>query len=281
MIEMNLTNYHSHCSFCDGHAPLEEFVRVAIYKGFTAYGVSSHAPLPFSTRWTMKKEEVSDYLAEVRRLKEKYIDRIELYVGMEIDFLDEDSNPSASYFRELPLDYRIGSVHMLTSCEGEIIDIDVKKEIFKDYLALHFGNNLKTTILAYYRKLMRMVEKGGFDIVGHADKMSYNAAYCQPDLLDQKWYNDMVTEYFSLIKENGLMVEINTKAYDTAGVFFPNQKYFSLLNKLHIPVLVNSDAHYPELINAGRRNALIALKEAGILNVMELHSGKWDERIIG
>lgn len=25
----NLTNYHSHCDFCDGHAPMELFVREA------------------------------------------------------------------------------------------------------------------------------------------------------------------------------------------------------------------------------------------------------------
>ena len=43
---MNLTNYHSHCSFCDGQAPAEEFVKSAISAGFTAYGISSHAPLP-------------------------------------------------------------------------------------------------------------------------------------------------------------------------------------------------------------------------------------------
>ena len=38
---MNLTNYHSHSNFCDGKAPLEDFVKSAIAAGFTAYGVSS------------------------------------------------------------------------------------------------------------------------------------------------------------------------------------------------------------------------------------------------
>ena len=26
----NLTNYHSHCSLCDGRAPMEDFVREAV-----------------------------------------------------------------------------------------------------------------------------------------------------------------------------------------------------------------------------------------------------------
>ena len=277
MTKNNLTNYHSHCSFCDGRAPLEDFVRTAIDMGFTSYGISSHAPLPFPTRWTMKKEDVEAYLKEANDLKKKYASQIELYVGMEIDYLNEESNPAIDYFRRMPLDYRIGSVHMLESIEGEIIDIDVSKERFKEQLPIYFDNDLKRLVNAYFDKLMRMVELGGFEIVGHADKMSYNATYCQPDLLEQPWYNTRIRDYFTFIAERGLMVEINTKAYHTHGVFFPHQKYFSLLKELNIPVQVNSDAHYPELINNNRPEALQALMEAGIRTVMELHGRKWLE----
>ena len=44
----NLTNYHSHSLYCDGRAGMEDFVRFALSEGFTSYGFSSHAPLPFS-----------------------------------------------------------------------------------------------------------------------------------------------------------------------------------------------------------------------------------------
>lgn len=49
----NLTNYHSHSLYCDGRANMEDFIRFALSEGFTSYGFSSHAPLPFSTAWTM------------------------------------------------------------------------------------------------------------------------------------------------------------------------------------------------------------------------------------
>lgn len=277
----NRTNYHSHCSFCDGRAPLEDFVRQAIRQGFTSYGVSSHAPLPFSTQWTLEKESVPAYLEEIHRLQRLYASDIELYAGMEIDYLDESSNPSVPYFRNLPLDYRIGSVHMLEALDGGVIDIDVSKERFSELLPLYFGNDLKSLVNTYYDKLMRMVELGGFDIVGHADKMSYNASCCQPGLLAQEWYNDRIHDYFSLIAERGLIVEINTKAYSQTGVFFPHIKYFPLLKALRIPVTVNSDAHFPERINDGREDALQALLSAGINTVMELHQGIWNEVEIG
>jgi len=88
---------------------MEDFIRFAISEGFTSYGISSHAPLPFSTAWTMEWDRMDDYLSEFSRLKEKYADKIELAIGLEIDYLDEDSNPSLPRFQDLPLDYRIGS----------------------------------------------------------------------------------------------------------------------------------------------------------------------------
>lgn len=105
---MQLSNYHSHCTFCDGRSTPEDFIKFAVAHGFRAYGFSSHSPLPFETFWNMSKDDMPEYLTEIERLKKKYSDRLEIYVGLEIDFLDESYNASIPYFRNLPLDYRIG-----------------------------------------------------------------------------------------------------------------------------------------------------------------------------
>ena len=272
---MNLTNYHSHCLYCDGRADMETFVRFAISNGFTSYGVSSHAPLPFPTPWTMVWDRMDDYLSEFHRIKEKYVDQIEFYVGLEIDYLDDNSNPSISRFRELPLDYRIGSVHMLRNEWGNIVDVDVSPEVFRKIVDEQFSRDLDRVIRLYYSQQFRMLELGGFDILGHADKMHYNSMCYRPGLLDEPWYENLMIDYFSKIARSGYMVEINSKAYHLYGTFFPNERYFPLLKELGIPVMVNSDAHMPEKINAGRPEALAALKRAGFDSVMELHEGKW------
>lgn len=273
---MNLTNYHSHCSFCDGRAPLEEFIKEAIRQGFTSYGISSHAPLPFSTAWTMDWEQVPAYLDEAQRLKQKYADQIELYIGMEIDYLDEESNPSIARFRELPLDYRIGSVHLLTDGR-EVVDIDVSAEVFRTIVDERFGGDLDSVIHLYYNRLLRMMALGGFDILGHADKMHYNASCYRPGLLDEPGYEALMRDYFTEIARREIVVEINTKAFYLLGTFFPNERYFRLLHELGIRVQVNSDAHFPEKINTGRPEALAALVQAGYREVMELHQGVWAE----
>ena len=75
--------------------------------------------------------------------------------------------------------------------------------------------------------------------------------------------------------ERGIMMEINTKAFLRKGCFFPDIRHFAFIRALGIPVLVNSDAHRPDLINAGRAEALQALKEAGFHTVRQLQGGKW------
>lgn len=277
----NQTNYHSHCLYCDGRANMEDFIRFAISEGFTSYGISSHAPLPFSTAWTMEWDRMDDYLSEFSRLKEKYADRIELAVGLEIDYLDADNNPSSSRFQELPLDYRIGSVHMLYSPAGTIVDIDTPANIFRQLVDKHFDGDLDYVVRLYYGNLLRMVELGGFDIVGHADKMHYNASRYRPGLLDETWYDTLVREYFEAIAGRGYIVEINTKAYHELGTFYPNERYFSFLKELGIRVQVNSDAHYPERINSGRPEALDTLKKAGYKTVVERHGGNWEDTLLG
>ena len=274
---MNLTNYHSHCSFCDGRAPLEEFVKEAIRQGFYSYGVSSHAPLPFPTQWTMEWEQMEAYLDEFNNLRQKYADEIELYVGLEIDYLNEESNPSVARFTELPLDYRIGSVHLLYDAAGEVVDIDCSPAVFKERVDRHFNGDVLRVVRMYFDRLFRMVELGGFDILGHADKMHYNASCYHPGLLDEPWYEALMKDYFSLVASRGYLVEINTKAYDSLGTFYPNSRYWELMKEYQIKVLVNSDAHYPERINAGRMEALRLLQAKGFAAVAELHQGSWRE----
>lgn len=272
---MNLTNYHSHTLYCDGRAGMEDFIRFAVSQGFSSYGISSHAPLPFPTHWTMEWGRMDDYLSEFRRMKEEYAADIELAIGLEIDYLNEESNPSVKCFQELPLDYRIGSVHLLSDSKGEIVDIDVSADVFRGIVDKHFDGDLDKVVRLYYDRLLRMVELGGFDILGHADKMHFNAAAYRPDLLEEPWYDDLIRNYFAEVVRKGYIVEINTKALKTLRTFYPNERYFPLLKELGARVQVNSDSHFPERINSGRPEALGALKQAGFQTVTEWHQGKW------
>lgn len=272
---MNLTNYHSHCTFCDGHSPIEDFVVEAVRQGFTSYGVSSHAPLPYSTRWNMEEADMPAYLSEIDRLKVKYRDAIELYAGLEIDYLNDNHCPASKRFATLPLDFRIGSVHTVYDVDGNIHEIDCPFDNYKTIVENYFDGDVEAVVRQYLNRLMRMVELGGFDIVGHADKMHHMAEQLIPGLLDLPWYSNTMAEYFEAIAKRNLIVEMNTKCLLRDGTFYPNNRYYPLLRDLGIRVTVDSDAHFPERINLGRPEGLALLKQAGFTTVAELHKGQW------
>ncbi len=278
---MQLSNYHSHCTFCDGRSNPEEFIKFAIAQGFRAYGFSSHSPLPFETFWNMSKEDMPDYLAEIERLKQKYADRIEIYTGLEIDYLDETYNPSINYFSRLPLDYRIGSIHFMPIAyplaEKNMVCIDGPYTEFQQAVDQLYEGDIRKITAHYFKNLLQMVETGGFDIVGHPDKIYMNGQRCPGFSMQEAWYREPFEHCLQRIADKGLMVEINTKNFTRKGEFYPHADYLHRLCELQIPVMVNSDSHYPDKVNSGREAAFELLKKAGFKATRELIRGRWED----
>ena len=67
---------------------------------------------------------------------------------------------------------------------------------------------------------------------------------------------------FEAIMDHRLIIEINTKKWITDERFFPHQRYFEMLKRSDAPIVFNSDAHYPDLINSGRFEAMDAYRQA-------------------
>ncbi|MCH4155688.1 MAG: histidinol-phosphatase [Muribaculaceae bacterium] len=253
-----LYNFHSHTQFCDGHAPMEDFVVEAIAEGFTDYGFSPHSPIPFQSSCNMSREAVPAYLAEYNRLKSVYGDKINLYAAMEIDYINGDWGPSSAYFDSIPLDYRIGSVHFIPSFDNpaEFVDIDGKFVNFKVKMEKYFHGDIRAVVESFFRQTQAMIAAGGFQIIGHFDKIGHNGGHYQEGIEDEPWFERLFMDTFNAIMDHHLIVEVNTKAWDVHHRFFPNLKYFDLLRRYDVPILVNSDAHYPTAINAGRDDAM-------------------------
>ena len=278
---MQLSNYHSHCTFCDGRSTPEDFVKFAISHGFRAYGFSSHSPLPFETFWNMSKDDMPEYLEEINRLKEKYAGQLEIYTSLEIDYLDETYNPSIAYFQELPLDYRIGSIHFLPLSEhlseDNMVCIDGAFADYKDSVDRYFEGKISKLVTRYFDSTLKMIEAGGIDIVGHMDKIYMNGHKYEGFSFDADWYQKPFKAVLDLIAQKGLMVEVNTKNLIKKQQIFPRKEYLGLLKDMNIPVMVNSDCHYPDLVNDGRSEVFEILKDIGFRTTRELIKGYWQD----
>lgn len=253
-------NFHSHTQFCDGKAPMEQFARQAVADGFLHYGFSPHSPVPIASPCNMSPDQVPLFFDEVARLKTLYADRpITFYTAMEIDYLGDDWGPAHSYFRDLPLDYRIGSVHFIPSQQGELIDIDGRYESFRLKMHEHFHDDIHYVVDTFFGQSLDMVRAGGFDIIGHLDKIGHNAAHFSPGIEQTDFYRQRLNALIEAVVDSGLTVEINTKAWADHHRMFPAIDHWKRLKDAGVTLIVNSDAHRPDLINASRNLALKTL----------------------
>ena len=253
-------NLHSHTQFCDGRGTMDQFARAAADAGILHYGFTPHSPVPFDTPCNMKADDVPAYLAEVERIRKKY-DTVQFYAGMEIDYLGPDWGPAHPYFAGLDLDYSIGSVHFLPakSDPSRFIDVDGRPERFVQYMHEYFDDDIEYVVEEFYRRSSAMVRAGGFDILGHLDKIGANASYYLPGIERRRRYLDALNALVDDVIASGVCVEINTKSLAQTGRIFPRESVVARLYRAHVPLLVNSDTHYPDLINAGRPYALSLL----------------------
>ena len=272
------SNFHSHCLFCDGRASMEAFIRFAVAKNLRYYGISCHAPVPFPNKWSMKEEDVEEYRQEFFRLQEKYKFEMELYLGLEVDYIPCIANVKDDVVQNWQWDYLISSIHHLGQFpDGRFWNIDGSITSFKKGLDAIFSGDVFAATKLFYRYTCEMIELGGFDIIGHIDKIAANGRKISGFNISDKWYDNLIQEAFLLLAEKGIIVEINTKSFYEKGIIFPDIRYFKQLRQLGIPVTVNSDCHYPDKVINGFHEVYKLLQEAGFKTVRILKDGEWQD----
>ncbi len=257
-------NLHSHTPYCDGHAPLHDMTEGALACGMLHYGISPHSPIPVESPCNMAAEAVRPFIEETSHLKEEYEGSLNILTGMEIDFLSKEWGPHIDYFQKLPLDYRIGSVHFVVNQDGIPIDCDGSAARFAVNLKEGFRGDLHYVVERYFEQLLTMMESGGFDILGHADKIASNASAIDQQIEGERWYEALIDDVARKASDSGLIVEINTKAYADKGRFFPSTIWWDRFIAAGAEFAVNSDAHWPDRIDSGRREAFEKLATLGL-----------------
>lgn len=260
-------NLHSHTQFCDGRADMARFVAAAVEAGMKHLGFTPHSPIPIASPCNMSAESVGEYIDVFTRLKEEYNGQIDLYLSMEIDYLGKDWGASNEYFKNLPLDYRLSSIHFIPTQEGDLIDIDGSPKGFIDKMHRNFHNDIRYVVDTFYSHTIDMIEAGGFDMIGHFDKIGFNASNFQPGIENEDWYKKHIDNVIDVLLAKDIVIEINTKAWkppvgSTAEEsmnykprMFPSPHIVRRLKNAGAMLAVNSDVHYPERITFGRQAA--------------------------
>ncbi|MCM1368970.1 MAG: histidinol-phosphatase [Candidatus Amulumruptor caecigallinarius] len=251
-----MCNFHSHTQYCDGHNSIREMVAAARDAGFMAWGITPHSPVCIDSPCNMHASDVSAYLDEMNSIKDEFRGETEVFTSMEIDFLGRDFGPHIDYFQNIPLDYRLGSVHFVPTQDGIPVDCDGSFNRFADNLRRAYAGDLRYVVEKYFEQVLIMLELGGIDMLGHFDKIIGNASQIDSELEEQQWYAALIEDVIIHAATAGVVVEINTKAINDRKRYYPAERWWNQIIRAGLPIAVNSDAHYKEKVNLGRPEAL-------------------------
>lgn len=275
---MPWTNYHTHSHYCDGAGAPVLYAQAARQAGMRAMGFSSHAPVPYETDWTMPPERLDEYLREIEDLRKKMAGHIDIFAGLEIDYLPGIMGPTSEHFNDLGLDYRIGSIHFLHRPESqEPWTIDNTVAELTNGIVRDYGGRARDAVEEYYRRIGDMARHHRPDIVGHLDLIKKNNSANRYFSQDDAWYRRAVFAALKAIAESGAIVEINTGGIARGKIddLYPSGWILERCRDLAIPITLNSDCHRPEQIAACFSQAARRLRDMGFEVLHTLGDDGW------
>jgi len=278
------SSMHTHTKFCDGKDDIETMCRAAYEKSLYAIGFSSHAPidkqLGFYTDWNMKSTLAEEYASQVLVAKERWRGKLNVFLGLEADYIKGKRSPLDDDIIKLNLDYIIGSVHYLFPENGApSFTVDGSQEEFEKGLNEGFNGDAKKLMRAYYDAVAEMIQAGGFDIIGHADLIKKNTY--GKNLWPREEEVKRQNEIASMAAEAGLVFEINTGGINRNKIqeTYPSLAFLKIIKKFKVPVIITADAHCAKDIIGNYDIALNTLESAEI-NEHLLFTGRTDTEAV-
>ncbi|MGL4570341.1 MAG: histidinol-phosphatase [Clostridium sp.] len=254
---MNRVNYHTHTTRClHAEGTDEEYVIEAIKKGLTTLGFSDHAPYE-DNRYALRMQynELDDYYNSISYLKEKYKDKIELKIGLEIEY----NKSKIAYYNKLleKFDYLALGQHVCVTHDNPFIN--------------NFELPSTDYYITYANSVSEALNTGLFAFLAHPDLIFLN---------NLPWDENCETACNIIIesaKKNDSILELNANGVRKGIVNFcdgprfryPHEKFWKKVSKENIKVLISSDAHNPSEIYGNDMLLLLKLAKEWNLNVID------------
>ena len=234
-----LANYHTHSEYC-GHAAgtLKEYIETAISLNLTDLGFAEHAPFPgdpFGMR--MSFNTLTDYVAELKEHKSTYKNIINIYTGLEIEYLDAYASYYPILLSEYEIDYLIMGQHFFMGPDKKCYNL-YDNSFPSEYLVNHSKNMIKG------------MDTGFFKYIAHPDLMF---------IRDYGMDDNCKKAIFALVEgaEKGHhTLELNANGFrrgkqnysDGIRYPYPVDAFWKEVSTTNIPVIIGSDSHSPSII---------------------------------
>lgn len=226
-----IENYHTHTVRCRHAAGAEEeYVLNAIEAGIKVLGFSDHTPFLFPgdyySTMRMFPHQLEDYVASVLALKEKYKDKIDIRLGLEVEYYPDRMEGLLKLIEPYPIEYFILGQHWCGNEQNEPY------------------NGRPTDNEAHWKKYCAQVvdamKTGLFTYFAHPDLLCFTG---DPKLFQQQ------AEILCLgAKEYDVPLEINLLGI-RSGRHYPNERFWEIAGEVGCKVVFGCDAHSPKEMN--------------------------------
>jgi len=246
-----IANFHTHTWRCNHAGGTErQYVEKALEAGLWILGFSDHAPYVFPrgyhSNFRMTLEQLPGYVETVLALREEYAGKIEIPLGLELEYYPKLFPKLLPILRDYPLDYAILGQHFIDN------------EYDAPYAGLNTGD--KAVLEAYCSQSRDAMQTGSFTYFAHPDLMNYHG--------DRKLYQHHMTLVCREAKQCGIPLEYNLLGL-RGGRHYPNPYFWEVAAEEGCDVILGRDAHDPDALCDVRTEEL-ALSQLSALGIKPL-----------
>lgn len=249
-------NFHTHTFRCK-HAKgdVEDYCRAALDRGMQTVGFSDHSAMP-DDRWLQVRMEYNDldnYIDAINQAKTDY-PSLRILQGMECEWVPRFKHwYEDELLGERGFEYLVGAAHFF---------LDDKDQWHGTY----GGTNSAPALSQFARYTIDMMASGHFDFIAHPDLFGNcyadwdeAAASCAKDICQAAAELDVALEINAL----GIRKQAYRKA-DNPYPMYPWLPFWQTAAECGVKVIINSDAHRPEDLQARTSEAFELMTQCGL-----------------
>lgn len=272
-----LVNFHMHSTGSDGRMTPKEVVKEAITGNIKYMCFTDHynSPKGNADIWEKDKRFSKKYLTEIKRLQEEYKEKIDISLGVELDWFEEYEEWAKSEILKYKFDYVIGSIHLLP-LGSRYFPVEFGAEGKQKFLEVieKFGG-IKKIVQEYYRQIALLAKSKLFDTVGHFDLIKMYNSDSSLFSEEDSWYKEAVKKALDAIAASSTCLEINVHGLIKATkAQYPSLWILKEARKRNIPITVGTDAHGTGQIIRDLDKAYDFAKEAGYKEIQRFKARK-------
>ncbi len=247
-----IANYHTHTPRCHHAEGTEaEYVQAAINSGLQILGFSDHTPYWFPGEYyshmRMYPNQLEEYCGAVRKVQEEYADKLQIHLGLEVEYYPAYFKKMLSKVRDQGVEYFLLGQHW------------VGGEIGEPYCG--HATEDESLLRLYCDQVIEAIQTGFFTYLAHPDLINYVG--------DPKIYRRHIRRLCHEAKACDLPLEINLLGIRT-GRNYPNRLFWEVAAEENCDCIIGCDAHSPsDIMKAAAEQKALELVHELKLNLID------------